>query len=286
MPEEYLQVAFEIKAACDEISRRLLRWHWEQRSGSHTLDALIAHILQRRQESPEYYDRLPDVERKTSWQQLDTTFCMRVLLDPENDAEKPLDLLGYTAHPGTARRACNAVRTARNEAAHAADRASSIQAAMLFNEAVECLEDGYAGTALSEKELQKYYRMAEEYLARSGAQAKQTAQPEMEINVYPTGEARQKAAAARANAEKGAASAKAPRKKTNSSQTKSSSAKAAKTTAKKTAKTDATTGKSGNTAKKRAQSDSHGSWALWLVLGIVFLIGVLVRAWSMGLLGT
>ena len=28
MPEEALQAAFEIKTACDEISRRLLRWHW------------------------------------------------------------------------------------------------------------------------------------------------------------------------------------------------------------------------------------------------------------------
>ena len=27
MPEEALQAAFEIKTACDEISRRLLRWH-------------------------------------------------------------------------------------------------------------------------------------------------------------------------------------------------------------------------------------------------------------------
>ena len=31
MPEEALQAAFEIKTACDEISRRLLRWHWEQK---------------------------------------------------------------------------------------------------------------------------------------------------------------------------------------------------------------------------------------------------------------
>ena len=31
MPEEALQAAFEIKTACDEISRRLLRWHWEHK---------------------------------------------------------------------------------------------------------------------------------------------------------------------------------------------------------------------------------------------------------------
>ena len=28
MPDEALQAAFEIKAACDDISRKLLRWHW------------------------------------------------------------------------------------------------------------------------------------------------------------------------------------------------------------------------------------------------------------------
>ena len=119
MPEEYLQAAFEIKASCDEISRKLLRWHWESRPGPHSFDALLDHIRRRQEESPAYYGHMPDVGRKTSWQQLDTTICMRVLLDPESDAAAPLDLLGQTAHPGAARRACNAVRTARNEAAHA-----------------------------------------------------------------------------------------------------------------------------------------------------------------------
>ena len=169
MPEEYLQVSFEIKAACDEISRRLLRWHWEQKPGSHTVESLLQHLEVRRKESPLYYDRLPDLERKTSWQQLDTTLCMRVLLDPEKDAAKPLDLLGNTAHPGAARRACNAVRTARNEAAHAADRTGGVQAALLFDEAIERLEEGYAGAAFSEKELEKYYKLAKEYMERCGA---------------------------------------------------------------------------------------------------------------------
>ena len=94
MQDEALQAAFEIKTECDEISRRLLRWHWEQKPGSHSLDALLRHIAQRQKESPDYYDRMPDLSGKTSWQQLDTTLCMRVLLDPEKDAAKPLDLLG------------------------------------------------------------------------------------------------------------------------------------------------------------------------------------------------
>ena len=53
MPDETLQVAFEIKTACDEISRKLLRWHWERKPGAHSLNALLEHIAQRQQESGE-----------------------------------------------------------------------------------------------------------------------------------------------------------------------------------------------------------------------------------------
>ena len=109
MAEEYLQAAFEIKAACDDISRKLLRWHWEQKPGAHSVDALLKHLAQRQKESPDYYERLPELSGRTSWQQLDTTLCMRVLLDPEKDAARPLDLLGDTPRPAAARRACNAV---------------------------------------------------------------------------------------------------------------------------------------------------------------------------------
>ena len=104
MPDEALQTAFEIKTTCDEISRKLLRWHWENKPGEHSLGALLDHIRTRQQESPEYYDRLPDLAGRNSWQQLDTTLCMRVLLDPEKDAARPLDLLGNTEHPAAARR--------------------------------------------------------------------------------------------------------------------------------------------------------------------------------------
>ena len=169
MPDEALQTAFEIKTTCDEISRKLLRWHWENKPGEHSLGALLDHIRTRQQESPEYYDRLPDLAGRNSWQQLDTTLCMRVLLDPEKDAACPLDLLGNTEHPAAARRACNAVRTARNEAAHASDRTAAAQAAILFNEAVEALEEGYAGAPLRTSELGQYYRLAEDYLGRCGA---------------------------------------------------------------------------------------------------------------------
>ena len=169
MPDEALQAAFEIKAACDDISRKLLRWHWEEKPGAHSVDALMKHLAQRQKESPDYYERLPELNGRTGWQQLDTTLCMRVLLDPEKDAARPLDLLGNTEHPAAARRACNAVRTARNEAAHASDRTAAAQAAILFNEAVEALEEGYAGAPLRTSELGQYYRLAEEYLSRCGA---------------------------------------------------------------------------------------------------------------------
>ena len=134
MQDEALQAAFEIKTECDEISRRLLRWHWEQKPGSHSLDALLRHIAQRQKESPDYYDRMPDLSGKTSWQQLDTTLC-----------------------------------TARNEAAHAADAQDAAQAALLFNEAIESLEEGYADTAFRENELAQYYREAESFLEQCGA---------------------------------------------------------------------------------------------------------------------
>ena len=109
MPDEALQAAFEIKAACDDISRKLLRWHWEEKPGAHSVDALMKHLAQRQKESPDYYERLPELNGRTGWQQLDTTLCMRILLDPEKDAARPLDLLGNTPHPAAARRACNAV---------------------------------------------------------------------------------------------------------------------------------------------------------------------------------
>ena len=75
MQDEALQAAFEIKTECDEISRRLLRWHWEQKPGSHSLDALLRHIAQRQKESPDYYDRMPDLSGKTWISNLAASSC-------------------------------------------------------------------------------------------------------------------------------------------------------------------------------------------------------------------
>ena len=264
MPEQALQVAFEIKTACDEISRRLLRWHWEQKPGAHSLDALLKHLAQRQKESPDYYDRMPDLSGKTSWQQLDTTLCMRVLLDPEKDAAKPLDLLGNTPHPSAARRACNAVRTARNEAAHAADRTDGTQAAILFNEAIESLEEGYADTAFRENELARYYRQAEEFLSRCGA--------------------REPVASSRAPAEEKPAARSTSRQSTRQSQSRktgSSRSSGKRTAAHSNSGRSSSAKGRGNTNCKKKRKNS-GNQTVMIVLLAALVLGLLVRAWSMG----
>ena len=264
MPEEALQAAFEIKTACDEISRRLLRWHWEHKPSSNSLGALLDHIAQRQQESPDYYDRMPDLSGKSSWQQLDTTICMRVLLDPEKDAEKPLDLLGNTSSPGAARRACNTVRTARNEAAHATDQTDAAQAAILFNEAIECLEDAYAGTAFRENELARYYRQAEEFLSRCGAKAP--------------------VASSRAAADEKPAARSTSRQSTRQSQSRKtgSSRSAGKRTAAHGNSGRSSSAKGcGNTNCKKKRKNS-GNQTVMIVLLAALVLGLLVRAWSMG----
>ena len=259
MADEALQVAFEIKTACDEISRKLLRWHWEHKPGNHSLDALLEHLACRQKESPDYYDRMPDLSGKTSWSQLDTTLCMRVLLDPEKDAAKPLDLLGNTAHPAAARRACNAVRTARNEAAHATDRADAAQAAILFNEAVESLEEGYAGSALRTSELQGYYRQAEAFLGRAGGKKPLASSKTQTEEAAPRRGPRN---AQRSDAEKPRNSSRGAAKQGSSRSSRGRSA----------------------SAKRKKQRQTRVSRAVVVALLLAVALGLLVRAWSMGLL--
>jgi hypothetical protein len=300
LPEEYLQIAFEIKASCDDISRRLLRWHWEQKPGTHSLDSLKAYLEERRCESPDYYDRMPATEQKTSWQQLDTTFCMRILLDPEKDAAHPLDLLGNMPRPGSARRACNAIRTARNEAAHAADRAGAIEAALRFNEAVECLEEGYVGLALSEADISRYYRTAEEYLARcKGEQPKATPQTAAskrstaqqrtapEVNVYPTGRAREQAAAARSAA--GKSDANNTREKSSASASSARGGSQRKSTPKRTASAaqsrqgGARRKKAGKSSARRQRGNQRISKLFVALALFVLALGLFLRARTMGI---
>ena len=268
MAEEYLQAAFEIKAACDEISRKLMRWHWEQKPGAHSVDALMQHLAQRQKESPDYYDRLPDLNGRTGWQQLDTTLCMRVLLDPEKDASRPLDLLGDTPRPAAARRACNAVRMARNEAAHASDKTAAAQAAIRFNEAVEELEAGYAGTALSTSDLEKYYRMAEDFLSRCGAA--DTIEPQgrtQDEEDEPAPRRRSSSSGTRNDTRRRQSSGNRANASRNSSGRKQSSGNRNR----------------GRNSRRRRRQRSQ-SRALGIVLLGVLLLGLLVRAFTMGLL--
>ncbi len=267
MADEALQVAFEIKTACDEISRKLLRWHWEHKPGNHSLDALLEHLARRQKESPDYYDRMPDLSGKTSWSQLDTTLCMRVLLDPEKDAAKPLDLLGNTPHPAAARRACNAVRTARNEAAHATDRTDAAQAAILFNEAVESLEEGYAGSALRTSELQGYYRQAEAFLGRAGGKKPLASSKTQTEEAAPRRGPRN---AQRSDSEK---PGRQSRGRSGGSRNSSRS----------TAKQSSSRSRSAS-AKRKKQRQTRVSRAVVVALLLAVALGLLVRAWSMGLL--
>ena len=256
MPEQALQVAFEIKTACDEISRRLLRWHWERKPGAHSLDALLEHIAARKQESPDYYDRMPDLTGKTSWQQLDTTLCMRVLLDPE--------LLGNTAHPSAARNACNAIRTARNEAAHAAVAADGAQAALLFNEAIEALEEGYAGTAFKENELAQYYREAEDYLSRCSE-----GKP-LKVRQSSPQNAQQGKAAARTK----------PRNPQTVRSTKSTAGR--QNTSARSRSTGTKQSRGTDSRSKKQQTGGESRAALGIILAALVL-GLIARAISMGL---
>ena len=249
MPDEALQAAFEIKAACDDISRKLLRWHWEEKPGAHSVDALLKHLAQRQKESPDYYERLPELNGRTGWQQLDTTLCMRILLDPEKDAARPLDLLGNTPHPAAARRACNAVRMARNEA-------------------VEELEAGYEGTALTTGDLEKYYRMAEDFLSRCGAS--ETIEPQKKAeDEAPRRQKSQKSGSTSRKRQSGGSrttSKGTSSRSRNASGRNSRSRQNMQTTARR---------------KKRQRTQSR---ALTVVLLAVVLLGLLVRAWTMGLM--
>ncbi len=166
MQEATLKAIFEIKTSCDALSVRLLRWHWEQTPGKHTLHALMQYVEQRKKQAPEYYARMPEYPASPSWKQLDTTFCMRVLLDPEDGvAGKKTNLLQYALDEHKARRACNGLRIARNEAAHATDKTSAAKAAKVFGEILADLQAAYGILLFSANELDAYVKIAQEAVA-------------------------------------------------------------------------------------------------------------------------
>ena len=211
---------------------------------------------------------MPDLSGKTSWQQLDTTLCIRVLLDPEKDAAKPLDLLGNTPHPSAARRACNAVRTARNEAAHAADRTDGTQAAILFNEAIESLEEGYAGTAFKTSELEQYYRMAEDFLSRCGAK-----------KPLASAKAEEEEPRASTRNRNGTKAGTKPRSQSRGSSSRSGNAR--RTNSGRSAGRGNGSRSRGTSRKK--QRRVHYSRKMAVVLVAAVVLGLVIRAVSMGL---
>ena len=258
----------DLKAACAKKLRVPVGDVLEAALLRRSVDALLKHLAQRQKESPDYYERLPELNGRTGWQQLDTTLCMRILLDPEKDAARPLDLLGSTPHPAAARRACNAVRMARNEAAHASDRTAAAQAAIRFNEAVEELEAGYEGTALTTGDLEKYYRMAEEFLSRCGASE----------TIEPQKKAEDEAPRRQKSQKSGSTSRK---RQSGGSRTTS---KGTSGRSRNTSGRNSRSRQNMQTTARRRKRQRTQSRALTVVLLAVVLLGLLVRAWTMGLM--
>lgn len=288
MSEAYLQAAFELKTMCDELSRRLLRWHWEgQQNG--TMAQLAEHLTYRKQQAPDYFERTQSITGKTTWQQLDTTFCMRVLLDPGDGEEgRPLRLLSAAPRPVVARQACNGLRMARNAAAHATTLQDAAQAAAAFSEAVESLEDGYGREVFTSAELEKYRKAA----ARAVNVCRGAAQGEA---VAPAGQA---SAARKETTGKGAAARSAGTGKASGTRSKP----AAGASGSKTAGSSSGAKRGGSTAARKNTSSSRAGGKkrapvrkkkklgnvelLFLVLGAVVLLAALwLRGKALGLFG-
>ena len=150
------------------------------------------------------------------------------------------------------------IRTARNEAAHAAVAADGAQAALLFNEAIEALEEGYAGTAFKENELAQYYREAEDYLNRCSEGKPLKARQSSPQNTQ------QGKAAARSK----------PRSAQQTRSTKNTAARSRSTGTKQSRSTAS--------RSKKQQTGGESRVALGIILAALVL-GLIARAISMGL---
>ena len=166
--------------------------------------------------------------------------------------------------PFAARHACNAIRTARNEAAHAAVAADGAQAALLFNEAIEALEEGYAGTAFKENELAQYYREAEDYLSRCSE-----GKP-LKVRQSSPQNAQQGKAAARTK----------PRNPQTVRSTKSTAGR--QSTSARSRSTGIKQSRSTAARSKKQQTGGESRVALGIILAALVL-GLIARAISMGL---
>jgi cobalamin biosynthesis Mg chelatase CobN len=146
---------------------------------------------------------------------------------------------------------------------------------------VECLEEGYVGLAMSEADISRYYRAAEEYLARcKGEQPKAAPQAsaarksaasqrkEPEVRVYPTGRAREQAAAAR-RGEQGTA------------QRKSAPGRAASAT--RSGRTGAKRKQAAKTPARRQKGQQRVSKLFVALAFFVLALGLVLRARTMGI---
>ena len=132
---------------------------------------------------------------------------------------------------------------------------------------MEELEAGYEGTALTTGDLEKYYRMAEDFLARCGAS--ETIEPQKKAGDEPP--RRPKSQAPRTDA---------PARKRQSSGGRTAS----RGTSGRSRNTSGKTGRSRPATARRKKRQRTQSRALTVVLLAVVLLGLLVRAWTMGLM--
>ena len=145
-------------------------------------------------------------------------------------------------------------------------------------------------SAFSEKELAKYYQLSREYLRRCGVGGKEPAPPPdippaapegqggpaaPEVHIYPTGAARQKAAARRKAG--GAEPAENPRQSAKPARSPASGKGAGAA-----ARRPAGKGKAG--ARGSRKREPAGSRAALIAAAAALLIGLAVRAAGMGLL--
>ena len=271
MGQADLQTAFEIKTMCDELSRRLLRWHWEQQEGR-TLRQLADYVAERTRQAPDYFAHVQEIGAKATWQQLDTTFCQRILLDPGEGAEdRPLRLLSAAPRPVVARQSCNGLRMARNAAAHSTCLQDVAEAAVAFAEAIEKLDDGYGDAVFTSAELEKYRKAA----ARAVNLCREASLNQPEEPELPA--AKRRSAQSEADAPKRAPAKSASAKVESSAPRKSGTSAAAAPTRKPAAHS-----KTPPARKKKLGSVER----LFVFLAAaVFVVAVWMRAKSMGLLG-
>ena len=142
--------------------------------------------------------------------------------------------------------------------AHIAGPVVFAQAALLFNEAIEALEEGYAGTAFKENELAQYYREAEDYLSRCSE-----GKPLKARQSSPQ------------NTQQGKAAARS--KPRSAQQTRSTKNTAARSRSTGTKQSRGTASRS-----KKQQTGGESKAALGIILAVLVL-GLIARAISMGL---